>query len=121
MLFGVLKRHSAWGPSPNNWKYSPKEAPHHFQELGPLALAALMMIRLSVSSDVKTTLQSDVQLDEMLAAEPYKSVRKKQLNNVFPRCSAADMTVPIEIEERHPGDRSSGISQRDTWKTLFTQ
>jgi hypothetical protein len=83
MLFGVLKRHRPCGPSPNNWKHSPKEAPHHFQELGPLARAALM-IRLSVSSGVKTTLQSNVQLDEMLAAEPYKSVRKVTTEQRWP-------------------------------------
>jgi len=72
MLFGVLKRHKACSPSPNSWKDSPKEALHHFEELGPLAWAALM-VRVSVSSGVNTTSQSDVQLDEMLAAEPTRA------------------------------------------------
>jgi len=42
------------------------------------------MIRLSVSSGVKTTLQSNVQLDEMLAAEPDKSVRKVTAEQHWP-------------------------------------
>jgi hypothetical protein len=75
MLFGVLKRHRAWGtsgPEPQQLEALPPKKRRTISR----SSGHLLLIRLSVSSDVKTTLQSDVQLDEMLAAEPYKSVRK---------------------------------------------
>jgi hypothetical protein len=48
------------------------------------------MIENDLAFGVKTTLQSNVQLDEMLAAEPYKSVRKVITEQRWPtRCSVA--------------------------------